>query len=44
MTFGHDQSETWSNQAAGPPQGLIWQFFTGKKYTEAKPKDFLPSD
>jgi hypothetical protein len=32
------------NQTAGPPQGLIWQFLTGKKYTEAKPKDFLPID
>jgi len=32
------------NQTAGPPQGLIWHYFTGKKYTEAEPKDFLTID
>ena len=32
------------NQTAGPPQGLICPYFSGKMYTEAKPRDFLTMD
>jgi hypothetical protein len=41
MTNGHDLQQIWSDQPAGPPQGLIWHYFDGKKYTEAEPRDFF---
>ncbi len=45
MTEGHDPLKKRSNQPAGPPQGLIWQYFcSALKYTEAEPRDFKAID